>query len=243
MRGDSSIPDVVEVRRRIEAVKHRDHRFALMYLYLIDGRVSEAVSRRCLRDKKTTPRGPTGKDVDFLSHEGEEAAIFHVRTSKRDGAPRVCAHPLRTVYQPWSKPVAEYISSLGLDEPAFPWTRQQLFKVAERAFTGLTYEIMEYTNIVYVRDEVGTIQRDSNGDVLIGHRESVKRHPRPFRLHGIRHLVASDLVYTYGFNGFDLSQFGGWTMRTAVGVSASVDRYLVLNWRQYFPKLLMKRQF
>jgi len=96
MIGNSAIPDLYDVRRRIETIKHRDQRYAIMFLYLIDGRVSEGVSKRCPKDIKTTPRGPTGKDVDYLTHKGEEAAIFHVLISKRDGAPRVCAHPRRS---------------------------------------------------------------------------------------------------------------------------------------------------
>ena len=243
MTSASPLPEVREVRTRIEKIKHRDHRLALMYLYLIDGRVSEAVSKRAPRDTRTTPRGPTGKDIDFLSEGGEEVAVFHIRTSKRDGAPRVCAQPINPVYQPWTKPVADYLSNLGAEEPAFPWTRQKLWAVAEKVFTGLTYEIDGYTNIVYTRDENGTIARDSQGKPLIGRKENVERHPRQFRLHAIRHLVASDLVYSYGFNGMDLSQFGGWTLKTALGVSGSISRYLVLNWRQYLPKLPVRRVY
>jgi len=48
-------------------------------------------------------------------------------------------------------------------------------------------------------------------------------------------------VVFYGFNGPNLSAFGGWTLSTAMNVSGSIDRYVQLDWRSYYPKLLKKR--
>ena len=72
-------------------------------------------------------------------------------------------------------------------------------------------------------------------------KREIDAHFRSFNLHAGRHIRASDLVVYYGFVGADLSAFAGWKLSTAMGVSSSVDRYVTLNWRSYFGKLLRKR--
>jgi hypothetical protein len=74
-----------------------------------------------------------------------------------------------------------------------------------------------------------------------GVKKEVDKHARPFTLHALRHLRATELVEYYGFDGFNLSIYGGWTLKSAIGVSASMERYLSLSWQSYFPKLLKKR--
>ena len=52
---------------------------------------------------------------------------------------------------------------------------------------------------------------------------------------------ATELVEFYGFDGFNLSIYGGWTLKSMVGVSGAVECYLSLSWQSSFPKLLKKR--
>ena len=51
------------IRSRIEKIKPKSCRMCVKYLYLIDGRVSEGVSKAYASDKETTPRGPRGEDA------------------------------------------------------------------------------------------------------------------------------------------------------------------------------------
>jgi hypothetical protein len=74
-----------------------------------------------------------------------------------------------------------------------------------------------------------------------GLKKEVEEHIRPFALHALRHLRATELVEFYGFNGYNLSTYGGWTLKTVVGVSASIERYLSLSWHNYFEKMLKRR--
>jgi hypothetical protein len=62
------------IRSRIEKIKPKSCRMCVKYLYLIDGRVSEGVSKAYASDKETTPRGPRGEDAKTFSHYSARAA-------------------------------------------------------------------------------------------------------------------------------------------------------------------------
>jgi len=210
---------------------------AVKYLYLIDGRVSEAVASRAPSDSGTSPSGPFGKDVEVLGFEGVEASLFYVKsTHGAEGRTRICARPLPREYEPWSRELLEYFSKFDGEEPVFPMNRQKVWRMAREAWGDLHYPIEAYA-VIQVDGE-GNVLLDTDGRKL---KRVISRHNRPFNLHAIRHLVATDLVVYYGFNGPNLSAFGGWTLSSAMGVSSAVNRYVQLDWRSYFPKLLKRR--
>jgi len=216
--------DIMEIRSRIEKVKVIDYEMCLKYIYLIDGRASEAISRKCPGDKTLTEaRGPRGRDYSIHEYDGIEAVVFQVKTAKRGGMIRACAIPLVKEYDPWGIEVVDYFSKFASDEPVFYFTRQKMWEISKGVFDGLSYPIEEYDRIIE------------------GQKVKVNRHEKNFRTHGLRHARATDLVLFYGFDGMDLSQFGGWTLRTMLGVGTSISRYAHLDWRRYFPKLLKKR--
>ncbi|MEN3052086.1 MAG: hypothetical protein ABC596_09780, partial [Candidatus Methanosuratincola petrocarbonis] len=174
----------------------------------------------------STPYGPRGTDVRLVEYRApdgarEVAAVFTVRTAKRGGRERYVALPLNPEYEPWTKPVVEYFEKKGEDE-VFPFTRQYVHKVVdrERVFRNLTYPIEPYK--VRTENEVKVIEL----------------HPRPFKLHALRHLRATELVDFYGFSLEELATYGGWTLKSASIGSSAMARYLALNWQGYFPKLL-----
>jgi len=96
-----------------------------------------------------------------------------------------------------------------------------MHRYARDLFDGLTYRVETYKHT------------DNSGE-----KRSIHAHDRDFATHALRHLRASELIMKYGFDGTDLSIFGGWTLRSALGVGSSLDRYVHLDWRRYFPKLL-----
>jgi len=226
-----SLPTVAEVRRRIGAVSEPQYRFGLMATYLFDARISEIVSGVCPGDNggKEVARGPRGTDarLDSFASIGQQipCVIFSVKTAKRGGRLRSIALPLEEQYEPWTKPLFEYYQQAE-SRPVFPYTRQQIwwYVKKEKMFEGLTYPIEKYT-----------VKEDN------GLKKEVNSHDRPFALHALRHLRATELVEFYGFNGYNLSTYGGWTLKTVVGVSASMERYLSLSWQNYFEKLVKKR--
>ena len=226
-----SLPNVNVVRARIEKVDREDVRTCLMCGYLFCARVSELVSKVSPSDvDHTTPRGPNGSDVRRESFElgpiKENVAVFTVSTAKRDGVERLVALPFSEKYEPWTSLVYEYFQAQG-SKPCFPFTRQKVWLSSKHVFKGLTYPIDRYTSI-----------ESNNGKKI---RKTVDRHMKPFRTHALRHIRASELVDRYGFDGIDLSIYGGWTLRSMVGVGSSMERYAHLRWQKYFPKLLKER--
>lgn len=225
------LPSVKLVRKRIENVKREDIRTCLMCGYLFCGRVSELVSRINPSDlAHTKARGPKGSDVRLEKFElgpiKENVAVFTVSTAKRGGIERLVGLPLDPKYEPWTKEVCKYYLAQK-NEACFPFTRQKVWQYSKQVFEGLTYPIERYTII------------EEEGEERI--RKTVKRHPRAFRTHALRHVRAAELIEHYGFDGIDLSIYGGWTLRSMTGVGSSMQRYAHLRWQKYFAKLLKKR--
>ena len=222
------IPDVNIIRKRIQMASPKEAKYSLMAAYLFCARVSEIVGTKCPSDVGTTPRGVTGASLEYdtvaLGEQEIEAAVFTVRTAKRDGKIRKVALPLNPKYEPFTKPLTTYFE--GFDNTfVFPFNRQVMHTYARKLFTRLTYKIESYKYV------------DDAGDKKVKH-----SHDRKFATHALRHLRAAELMEHYGFDGVDLSTYGGWTLQSAIGVGSSLGRYAHLNWRRYFPKLLKKRR-
>jgi len=170
------------------------------------------------RRDTTTARGPRGTSVSLQTYQNgdvkEQAVVFRVRTAKRKGKERLIALPLNREFEPWTQVLYDYFKECG-SELVFPFTRQKLWEVSKKVFKGLVYPIDKYS--------------------------VVPEHFRDLRLHGLRHLRASELVEFYGFNAFELSTYCGWTLQTGAGLSRVMARYINLNWQGYFPKLLKNR--
>ncbi len=228
---DLALPEVETVRRRIETATKREAKFCLMAAYLFCARASEivgATNSYDVKNNQTIARGPSGNDVKLETFEiGDiktQAAVFTVRTAKRDGKIRKIALPLEKTYEPWAEQLYSYYREHGEDK-VFPFTRQKAWEYANKTFKDLSYPIEKY-NLYDPEDQKP---------------KPVKAHLKPFRTHALRHLRATELIETFGFTGFDLSVYGGWTLRSMVGVGSSMSRYAHLDWRRYFPKLLKKR--
>ena len=228
---DLVLPEVETVRKRIEKAKNEEAKFCLMAAYLFCARASEiigATNHYDVSHGQTVAHGPTGKDVKLETFElGDiktEVAVFSVRTAKRDGKIRKIALPLENKFEPWTEPLYTYYLEHGKDK-VFAFTRQKAWEYANLTFHGLSYPIEKY-NLYNPEDSKP---------------KPVKAHLKPFRTHALRHLRATELIETFGFTGFDLSVYGGWTLRSMVGVGSALSRYAHLDWRQYFPKLLKKR--
>jgi len=220
-----SMPEIQDVRDRIKQTENEELRNALTLMYLTCGRAKEIVARTTPGDKsgRNKATGPKGTDTRIDEYGDFEIALFNIYTQKRDDMKRIIALPIK--YEPMALPLHEYMTKFG-SRPVFDFTRQKLWVEGKPQFNELTYPIYKYT--IW-----------ENGKLT----KTVESHTKNFTLHALRHLRAGELVEFYGFNGFDLATYGGWTMRSTVQVSGMFDRYVSLDWRSYIGKLLKKRRW
>jgi len=220
-----NLPETNIIRERIESVTNKDMRYCLMTAYLYAGRISEVVAKSSPRDNSIA-RGPTSKDVKQGFYQNgptkEPCILFNVRTAKRRGVRRPIALPVN--YEPWSMQIYKYFRKK--EDAVFSFTRQKVGKyVREKGvFEDLEYPVERYSIV-----QQGKLKM------------VVDRHMRPYNLHALRHSRATELVEYYGFDGFELCVYLGWTLKTGVGITPVAGRYLSLRWQSYFPKLLKER--
>lgn len=220
-----SLPKVEVVRERINSIEDSSIRFCLIGVYLFSARISEVIGKTYAGQNPAY--GPIGTDVNTDYHGTDRAAIFHIKTAKREGRKRLIALPLDPHIEPWTEPLMEYFKE-SKEQIVFPFSRQHVSRYLKlnKVFDGLSYPIETY---IIIRKNLGLFKK-------------VDRHIRAFTIHALRHLRATELVEYYGFDGFNLAAYGGWTIKTATGAATTMfDRYLSLSWQSYFPKLLKKR--
>jgi hypothetical protein len=177
-------------------------------------------------------------DLTQIMKIKEPVAIFTVATEKRLGWKREVALPLNPKYEPWTRPLMEYIQERKKDKlNIFPFYRQEMHKYAKIIFRGLDYKIQPYKRAVMENGQYQYEVKNDGGKKLL--QTTVTDHRRDFGNHAIRHLRDAVLRNFYGFSGEDRALYGGWTLRTTTGAgSASQERYGEGGWRIYFPKLL-----
>jgi len=243
--NNAVIPRPSDVRLRIIHANKPSHRMGMMYGFMVAGRVSEIVGSACKSDVKTTPRGPTGRDFEVtearVNDVDYEVVVFNVKTSKRGGIPRSIGLPLSRELEPWSRPLLEYFEQFSDDEHVFPYTRQALFPSSVEVFRDdFVYPIEEY-----ITQELDTekfqellsqvperLQHLVKPPKYLVEETKVKRHTRKLRLHGaLRHYRLMELTSKFGFNREDRKIFAGHTIDVT-------DRYVHLDWRSYFSKLV-----
>ena len=228
-----SLPSSDEIRSRIESVPNTSMRLCLMTTYLYCGRISEVIGKAYPSDQ-TVARGPKPEDVSLetykIGEHEEPAVVFTVRTAKRNGLIRKVGVP--TKYEPWATELYRYFQNKPSDQMIFPYYRQNISQyVKEHAtFDGLEYPIEEYK--IYENKELV---------------KNPPTHQKSYTLHALRHQRATELVEFYGFDGFNLAAYGGWTISTSqamfgVRTPRVFSRYLYLRWQGYFPKLLKRRK-
>jgi hypothetical protein len=72
-----------------------------------------------------------------------------------------------------------------------------------------------------------------NGEVV-----EVPAHSANYSIKSLRNQKASDLINFFGFDGFNLAAYGGWSIKSQIKVTDVMTRYIYVNWQAYFTKLL-----
>lgn len=128
-------PEAEVVRARIEKINRSSVRQAMMYQYLIAGRVSEVCGKYA----------PAGQDAKENQIDGHPVIVFRVRTAKRGGKIRACALPLEGVYEPWTEEIWDLFKKT--DGPVFRPAIRTVQAYSQEIFQGLNYPIMRYQKV------------------------------------------------------------------------------------------------
>ena len=208
-------PTPAMVRGRLHLATR--HELEQKFIYEAGCRVSEATDPRYRVE---------GQDLSIQDFEGEEFLVINLRTSKREGLPRTVASSLRL--DPLARDIWEGVEGWRpRSGPLFDIGPLAIRRAVVNTFWGLSYPIMSYK-----------ISEKTLDGEIIKEGYKVDSHWRPFSVHALRHLRATELSQHYGFTGEDLARFLGWTMSSA-RLSNMIERYEIYNWKKYGHRLLI----
>lgn len=239
-------PSDHEIRERILAVENNKLRHGFMMEYLCLGRVSEIYGKYM----------PRKSDVILTEFDGEEAAMFIIKTAKRKGMLRPVAVPLKKEYEPFAEPVYEYMVN-SKDEYPFSLhenvetSKKYAMTAARKMFKGLWYPMIDYTRntvVPYTKEMVIAQQYNKKGrdEYLVEFEDgsrawttskeyafiNVKIDPRwkPCTSHVCRKRRNLTLAMNYKFDGLDRAIIGGWTEKSQdSGVPDAQKHYMFLD--------------
>lgn len=194
----------------IDSIPDSNARFYLQFCYLAATRANEACGVGAFSES-TRPVGQTKESVSYDLLDGVEVLkiLIHILKQKQ-----VKGIPLRTVAlpmddrEPWARSIAARIEALDAAQPIVPINRQKLNELMR------DYGLYK---LAFSLEENQNITRLDNP---------------------LRHLRIHDLIGYYHFSIEDIPAYTGHKASSVAKVSRALDRYLHLQWTQYFPKLL-----
>ena len=281
------MPTYLEIRDRISAIgndfsvteikqipKNADdeqYRMAFMYQLLIAGRISEVCG-------KYAPKGNEVYEVEFkvpihppqvidgviiqpTEFVSVPAAMFVVKTAKREGKLRAASLPLDPKYEPWTEEVLEYFKKAGENHPfkfGKNWEASKRYAqwVAARTFDGLEWPMKKYSlaelrpitdfeilaeRINDKNKEVCLIELDEDTAKWVPKSRGMLRVPKqvpprwkPFRSHGLRKRREVTHKFFYKMDLFQRAAFGGWTETSRVETSSgAMEHYDYLDLTEF----------
>jgi len=261
-----SLPNVQEVRQRIEQVREESLRFLLESAYLFCARIGEVVHYTYPCDTGTGTTGPklTARETVYKPSiedsgtvgtlmmigitEGlkitisdivqmrEPVALFHVWTEKRKGLKRQGIR--RDIALPLNPDFEPWTKDLLGYFQKQQVTKQPIFPFYRQKAYTLAKPVFEGLSVKITHYRKTLPELDGKGKHLM---RMIPEHTKPFTVHSLRKIRENELRRNYRFDAFEISAYGGWTMQTMAGTSSALAHYDVLPWEDYFPKLLRKR--
>ena len=256
-------PSIEMVRERILSVKDDKYRYALMFQFLVAGRISEVCG-------KYAPTSAHAFKVNFyVDGDTVPAVLFAVKTAKRDGHLRPAAVPLDPEREPFALPLCNWFKESARPFALGPTPKtsiRYLQRVANEVFKGFMWPKKPYRHPRKF-ESTPSVCPDCKGDTteycrrckgtgIIYKRLKVPRRWKNFTSHNLRKARTIELKRKYGFDGADLAAYCGWTEKTADAKMPDVIEYylyeditefepnkdlLVEIAATYFPKLLQPR--
>lgn len=245
---DFDVSDIKQIPRDADSEQYR---IGFMYQLLIAGRISEMCG-------SYAPKGDEVYEVKF----GEvDAAMFVVKTAKREGKLRAASIPVDPKYEPWTEEVFEYFRRAGDDYPfkfGKNWAASKRYAqwVAARTFGELEWPMKKYsraelqpignfevlaTRINDKNKEVCLVELDEDTAKWVPKVKDMLRVPvqvpprwKPFRSHGLRKRREVTHKFFYKMDIFQRAAFGGWTETSRVETaSGAMEHYDYLDLSEF----------
>lgn len=245
---DFSVSDIKQIPKNAD---NEQYRMAFMYQLLIAGRISEVCGKYA----------PKGNEVSEVEFDDVPAAMFIVKTAKREGKLRAAALPFDPKYEPWTQEVYEYVSQAETNYPfMFHKNPQHSIRyaqwVAAKVFEGLEWPMKKYskaelrpiedfeilaTRINDKNKEVCLIELDEDTAKWVPKSKDMLRVPiqvpsrwKPFRSHGLRKRREVTNKFFYKMDLFQRAAFGGWTETSRVETaSGAMEHYDYLDLTEF----------
>jgi len=259
-RTNSSLPEVTEIRQRIESCADPEIKMYLKATFLFGARAVELCGKRCSGEKAIV-YGPKGTDAWTTKTEPPDipskdlAKILITAISDKDEALKMVDRLTKDV------PVALFrikIAKQKLDEGedaphriiGLPLEYDSWVKEVYDYFKSKGEDYVFPFNRAYVWGYISNKQRIFEGLTYKIKKYNYLRtgkpvykilpHPRQLKIHGLRHIRTDELISRYHFDGFDMVAFVGWKL-SAKGKSAPAmaDVYAEIReaWHRYIKKL------
>ena len=261
-----SLPEVKEVRSRIEACNYKPYRMYLMSLYLCGAaRSVEMAGKRCSGEKQDLIYGPKGEDV-FLSETPPPnptwldvlEMLLNIQTGEQDvkGAVAKAKQKIPVAIfkvkiakqhlEPHEEPPFRLVA-LPMPEQYEPWTKQ-LYDFFQQYKDDYVFPFNRQTVWHYIT-KIDPIFKGLNYRIkkytfmktgLPTYK--VLSHVRDFKLHALRHVRTDELIRVFNFDGIDLGAYVGWSMGSSQKVSKvpqMAENYAEIReaWYRYIRKL------
>jgi hypothetical protein len=243
--------DVTDIKQIPKNADSEQYRLGFMYQLLIAGRISEMCGHYA----------PKGNEVYEVSFNDVSAAMFVVKTAKREGKLRASSLPLDPQYEPWTEEVLEYFKRTGEDYPfkfGKNWAASKRYAqwVAAETFDKLEWPMKKYskaelqpienfeilaTRINDRNKEVCLIELDEDTAKWVPKVKDALRVPvqvparwKPFRSHGLRKRREVTNKFFYKMDIFQRAAFGGWTETSRVETaSGAMEHYDYLDLSEF----------
>jgi hypothetical protein len=261
-----SLPEVQEVRRRIEACHYKPYRMYLMSLYLCGAaRSVEMAGKRCSGERQDMIYGPKGSDVFLTETPPPDPTwlevlemLLSVQTGEQNVKDAIAKAKQRIKVAVFKVKIAKQhleeneeppfrLVALPMPKQYEPWT-EELYNYFHDLGNDYVFPFNRQTVWHYITnvDPIfqGLTYRIKKYTFMKTGQPICKvlPHPRDFKLHALRHVRTDELIRVFGFDGIDLGAYVGWSMGNSKQVSnmpSMAGNYAEIReaWYRYIKKL------
>jgi hypothetical protein len=263
-----SLPEVHQVRERIESCNHQHYKMYLKALYLCGAaRAVELTAKRCSGEKQNLVYGPKGSDVWLSETDPPDLnntqflkILLQINGNKREidevidelnKRVKVAVFRIRIAKQHLEENEEPPFRLVALPLPKHyePWT-QELYDYFHDIGDNYVFQFNRQTVWHYITNVQpifkGLTYRIKKYNFMKTGMPSYKilSHHRDFKLHALRHVRTDELITKFHFDGIDIGAYVGWSMGSSQKVSsmpAMAGNYAEIReaWPRYIKKLCL----